>query len=48
MLTSNEIIILPSKAVYNSGEDIGGQVIINLKEPLHRAGIIIIALEGKE
>lgn len=41
--------IVPSKAVFTpSTEDITGQVILDLRKPFTRPGIIVISLDGKE
>jgi hypothetical protein len=41
--------IIPSKAVYTpTTEDIAGQVILDLRKPFTRPGIIVISLDGKE
>ena len=46
--SANELLILPSKAIYSSGEEISGQLILNLKESLPRSGVLVLSIEGKE
>jgi hypothetical protein len=44
-----DLSIIPSKAVFTpASEDITGQVILDLRRPFARPGIIVIALDGKE
>ena len=44
-----DLSIIPSKAVFMpASEDITGQVILDLRRPFSRPGIIVIALDGKE
>jgi hypothetical protein len=44
-----DLSIVPSKAVFMpASEDITGQVILDLRRPFARPGIIVIALDGKE
>lgn len=43
-----ELMIFPSKAVFDSGEPISGQIILNLQEPLLETGILVASLKGKE
>lgn len=45
---TNEILVIPNKAVYYQGEEIQGYMIVNLKENLPRASVIVLSLEGKE
>lgn len=41
--------VIPSKAVFTpTTEDITGQVILDLRKPFTRPGIIVISLDGKE
>ena len=44
-----DLNIIPSKAVFTPAtEDISGQVILDLRKPFTRPGIIVISLDGKE
>jgi hypothetical protein len=44
-----DLSIIPQKAVFTPAtEDISGQVILDLRRPFGRPGIIVIALDGKE
>ena len=44
-----DLAIIPTKSVFTpSTEDISGQVILDLKRPFARPGIILISLDGKE
>ena len=44
-----DLSIVPSKAVFMPAqEDITGQVILDLRRPFSRPGIIVIGLDGKE
>ncbi len=43
-----DIKIIPSKVVFNQTEDVTGQVILELKEPVQRAGVVILSFDGKE
>lgn len=47
--TFYDLSIIPSKAVFvPATEDISGQVILDLRQPFSRPGIIVISLDGKE
>lgn len=44
-----DLAIIPVKSVFSPGvEDISGQVVLDLKRPFARPGIIVISLDGKE
>jgi hypothetical protein len=44
-----DLAIIPSKSVFQPGvEDIAGQVILDLRRPFARPGIIVISFDGKE
>lgn len=44
-----DLAIIPIKSVFQPGvEDIAGQVILDLRRPFARPGIIVISFDGKE
>lgn len=44
-----DLAIIPVKSVFQPGvEDIAGQVILDLRRPFARPGIIVISFDGKE
>jgi hypothetical protein len=44
-----DLSIIPTKPVFSPGiEDISGQVVLDLKRPFAKPGIIVISLDGKE